>query len=77
LHLVKPPPQLQETAVNGTALHDGKLVGAADEPPVHLVVSPPTESLHVTHGLVAIANGPDYCLCGRTWPCDERVDETE
>jgi hypothetical protein len=22
------------------------------------------------HGLVAIANGPDYCLCGHTWPCE-------
>jgi hypothetical protein len=21
------------------------------------------------HGLVAIANGPDYCLCGQNWPC--------
>ena len=21
------------------------------------------------HGLVAIANGPDFCLCGNAWPC--------
>jgi hypothetical protein len=33
------------------------------------------ESLHLTHGLVAIANGPDYCLCGHTWPCDRRTEE--
>ena len=24
---------------------------------------------HQIHGLVAIANGPDYCLCGENWPC--------
>jgi hypothetical protein len=24
---------------------------------------------HAIHGLVAIANGPDYCLCGNHWPC--------
>lgn len=24
---------------------------------------------HAIHGLVAIANGPDYCLCGNVWPC--------
>jgi hypothetical protein len=24
---------------------------------------------HAVHGLVAIANGPDYCLCGNVWPC--------
>ena len=34
----------------------------------------PGEPLHLTHGLVAIANGPDYCLCGHTWPCDRRTD---
>jgi len=27
---------------------------------------------HLVHGLVAIANGPDYCLCGATWPCSRR-----
>ena len=26
-------------------------------------------SRHAVHGLVAIANGPDYCLCGNFWPC--------
>jgi hypothetical protein len=26
-------------------------------------------SSHAIHGLVAIANGPDYCLCGNVWPC--------
>jgi len=25
---------------------------------------------HAIHGLVAIANGPDYCLCGNVWPCN-------
>lgn len=29
---------------------------------------------HLVHGLVAIANGPDYCLCGATWPCSRRED---
>jgi hypothetical protein len=24
---------------------------------------------HAVHGLIAIANGPDYCLCGNHWPC--------
>jgi len=24
---------------------------------------------HPVHGLIAIANGPDYCLCGNLWPC--------
>jgi hypothetical protein len=24
---------------------------------------------HAVHGLVAIAKGPDYCLCGNLWPC--------
>lgn len=24
------------------------------------------------HGLVAITDGPDYCLCGSTWPCSRR-----
>ena len=34
---------------------------------------------HLVHGLVAIANGPDYCLCGATWPCSRqegRVDRS-
>jgi hypothetical protein len=33
---------------------------------------PPAGSVatrHAVHGLVAIANGPDYCLCGNHWPC--------
>lgn len=27
------------------------------------------QAAHPIHGLVAIANGPDYCLCGNVWPC--------
>lgn len=34
---------------------------------------------HLVHGLIAIANGPDYCMCGATWPCarqeDRRADQ--
>jgi hypothetical protein len=29
----------------------------------------PAQTAHRVHGLVAIANGPDYCLCGNVWPC--------
>jgi hypothetical protein len=29
----------------------------------------PAQTAHPVHGLVAIANGPDYCLCGNLWPC--------
>lgn len=29
----------------------------------------PAQTTHPVHGLVAIANGPDYCLCGNVWPC--------
>lgn len=29
----------------------------------------PAQAAHPIHGLVAIANGPDYCLCGNVWPC--------
>jgi hypothetical protein len=29
---------------------------------------------HEVHGLVAIANGPDYCLCGNLWPCRPSAD---
>lgn len=39
----------------------GEAVGTADVAVEHLV-----------HGLVAIANGPGYCLCGTNWPCDRR-----
>lgn len=29
---------------------------------------------YVVHGLVAITDGPAYCLCGSTWPCTRRGD---
>jgi hypothetical protein len=32
---------------------------------------------HLVHGLVAIANGPDYCLCGGAWPCARREDRPQ
>jgi hypothetical protein len=70
--------------VNGTALQDGNpsaraAVAAAPWSPVgdlptHQVRRPPTASMHVMHGLIAISNGPDYCLCGQTWPCEENAD---
>lgn len=33
-------------------------------------------SRHAIHGLVAIAKGPDYCLCGNLWPCKASDDES-
>jgi hypothetical protein len=33
-----------------------------------------TTARHAIHGLVAIANGPDYCLCGNHWPCRPAAD---
>jgi hypothetical protein len=59
--------------MNGTVLHDNKrLVGNSGAVPGAVAGDPagvvrPTPGL--PHGLVAIANGPDYCLCGETWPC--------
>lgn len=50
--------------MTGTVLFDGKRSAVA---------APPREAPHDLHGLVAIANGPDYCLCGRTWPCEKRA----
>ena len=60
----------------GTVLYDGKrsiteTCAAPQTPDAGLATA---EALHAMHGLVAIANGPDYCLCGRTWPCDRRAD---
>jgi len=65
--------------MTGTILQDGKRSttettassAAQATCPAYAV---PAESAHLTHGLVAIANGPDYCLCGLTWPCDQRTD---
>jgi hypothetical protein len=39
-------------------------------------VSPiqPRTARHAVHGLIAIANGPDYCLCGNHWPCRPAAD---
>jgi hypothetical protein len=34
----------------------------------------PRTARHAIHGLVAIANGPDYCLCGNQWPCRPAAD---
>lgn len=34
----------------------------------------PMPGEHLIHGLIAIADGPDYCLCGTTWPCPLRED---
>lgn len=60
--------------MNGTVLYDGKrstteTCAVSRAASTHLAS---TEAQHSLHGLVAIANGPDYCLCGRTWPCEER-----
>jgi hypothetical protein len=60
----------------GTVLYDGKrsttAQACAAPQPADAWLAP--ETLHAMHGLVAIANGPDYCLCGRTWPCEKRAD---
>jgi hypothetical protein len=65
--------------MTGTILHDGKRSTTETAAPSAAHVTCPAygataESPHLTHGLVAIANGPDYCLCGHTWPCDKRTD---
>jgi hypothetical protein len=59
--------------MTGPFLYDGnRPTGETGTPPAAPELAPDAESLHQTHGLVAIANGPDYCLCGHTWPCDKR-----
>lgn len=63
--------------MTGTILHDGNRPSAetGTAPATHPAHPASAEALqHLTHGLVAIANGPDYCLCGHTWPCDRRAD---
>lgn len=62
-----------ETAVNGSILHGNKPTGADGQS--RPALAQPVASAHVIHGLVAIANGPDYCLCGLTWPCAQRAAE--
>lgn len=62
--------------MTGTVLYDGKRsttenCAGPQAPETHLAQ---LETLHALHGLVAISNGPDYCLCGRTWPCEKRAD---
>lgn len=56
------------TVLSGDRAH-GAAVAVAPEPayPVR-PAGPPI------HGLVAIANGPDYCLCGQNWPCARQVE---
>jgi hypothetical protein len=60
----------------GTVLYDGKrsTTETCPAPQTTDAHRAPAETLHALHGLVAIANGPDYCLCGRTWPCERRAD---
>ena len=62
--------------MTGTVLHDSKRSTTETCAPSapYGWCAPSAEALHVTHGLVAIANGPDYCLCGHTWPCEKRTD---
>ena len=70
--------------MNGTAIQDGIPAtraavaaaprSAAGDFATHQVRRPPTASIHVMHGLIAISNGPDYCLCGQTWPCTESAE---
>ncbi|MBS2962289.1 hypothetical protein KGA66_04475 [Actinocrinis puniceicyclus] len=62
--------------MNGTVLYDGTrwipALRAVDEMGSGACLAAAAVSRDV-HGLVAIANGPDYCLCGRTWPCEQRA----
>lgn len=37
--------------------------------------SAPVAARHAVHGLIAIARGLDYCLCGNVWPCPCREVE--
>ena len=60
----------------GTVLYDGKrsTTQTCASPQTADTSLATAEALHALHGLVAIANGPDYCLCGRAWPCEKRAD---
>jgi len=62
--------------MTGTVLDDHKrsAADACAPPQPYRPAGEPAEPLHVAHGLVAIANGPDYCLCGHTWPCGKRAE---
>jgi len=51
-----------------TEQHSSRSTAAADEA---------VTAEHLVHGLIAIANGPDYCLCGGTWPCDRQEGRLE
>jgi hypothetical protein len=64
--------------MNGTVLHDNPSKRTTAE-----TCTQPQETgaclaagvdLRVAHELVAIAQGPDYCLCGNTWPCEKRAE---
>ncbi len=61
--------------MTGTVLYDGKrsTTETCAAPQAQDTYLAPPESLHTLHGLVALSNGPDYCLCGRTWPCENRA----
>ncbi len=64
--------------MTGTFLQDGnrstaETAGSSATETACPAYAAPAEA-HLTHGLVAIANGPDYCLCGLTWPCAQRTD---
>lgn len=59
--------------MTGTVLTDGKRSTTETRALPRTPDTRLTPPKHTLHGLVAIANGPDYCLCGRTWPCEERT----
>jgi hypothetical protein len=62
--------------MTGTVLHgiERPTAETGAPPTARAEQAAPGAALHLTHGLVAIGNGPDYCLCGHTWPCDRRAD---
>ncbi|MGH3417239.1 MAG: hypothetical protein ACRDVE_06720 [Actinocrinis sp.] len=67
----------------GTVLYDGAPSTTGSRPEIRPGTPPRAvpdqpgvrpDITHFLHGLVAIANGPDYCLCGLTWPCAQRAE---
>jgi hypothetical protein len=59
--------------VNGTFLYNGTCSVSAARPARAETGADTPQAAHLVHGLVAIANGPDYCLCGGQWPCESRA----
>lgn len=62
--------------MTGAVLHDSERTStdAANPPNSRVAYAASSEDVHAIHGLVAIANGDDYCVCGNVWPCAKRSE---